>query len=101
MTLSRTYFKNLDGLRFFAAFLVICAHYVTVFGDTLHLNKWSRIIFTFDGSGAEIGVNFFFVLSGFLITYLILTDAETTDVQYVKKFYWRRVLRIWPLYFLT
>ena len=81
--------------------LVISAHYVTFFGDSLQLGKWSRIIFTLDGSGAEIGVNFFFVLSGFLITYLILTDAGQTDFSYIKKFYLRRVLRIWPLYFLT
>jgi peptidoglycan/LPS O-acetylase OafA/YrhL len=101
MIQSRIYFKNLDGLRFFAAVVVICAHYITVLGDTMQSGKWSRIILTLDGSGAEIGVNFFFVLSGFLITYLILTDTETTNISYVKKFYIRRVLRIWPLYFLS
>lgn len=98
---SRAYFKNLDGLRFLAALLVICAHYVTVIGDQLNLSKWSRILLTLDGAGAEVGVNFFFVLSGFLITYLILTDAGETDFTFVKKFYIRRALRIWPLYYLS
>jgi peptidoglycan/LPS O-acetylase OafA/YrhL len=39
------------------------------------------------------------VLSGFLITYLMLVERERTGTVSVKKFYVRRVLRIWPLYF--
>ena len=46
-----------------------------------------------------LGVIFFFVLSGFLITYLLLKEKEQTGTVNVKKFYARRVLRIWPLYF--
>lgn len=47
-----------------------------------------------------LGVVFFFVLSGFLITYLLLSEKEKTGTIIIKKFYMRRVLRIWPLYFL-
>jgi peptidoglycan/LPS O-acetylase OafA/YrhL len=96
------YFQNFDGLRFFAALLVIFAHYVTVFSSRDNtMGKWTKIILTLDGAGADTGVNFFFVLSGFLITYLIFTESDTVDTPYIKKFYIRRVLRIWPLYFLT
>lgn len=45
-------------------------------------------------------VDFFFTLSGFLITYLLLKEnARSGDIS-IRKFYLRRALRIWPLYFL-
>jgi peptidoglycan/LPS O-acetylase OafA/YrhL len=40
------------------------------------------------------------VLSGFLITYLLLAEEHTFKTISIKKFYMRRILRIWPLYFL-
>ena len=43
---------------------------------------------------------FFFVLSGFLITYLLLIEKEKYGQIAIKQFYVRRVLRIWPLYYL-
>jgi peptidoglycan/LPS O-acetylase OafA/YrhL len=42
----------------------------------------------------------FFVLSGFLISYLLFVEKKVTKTISVKKFYIRRILRIWPLYFL-
>ena len=47
------------------------------------------------------GVGIFFVLSAYLITELLLREAEKTGTISLKKFYIRRVLRIWPLYFLA
>jgi len=44
-------------------------------------------------------VSFFFVLSGFLITYLLLKEKNNSGTIEIKPFYWRRVFRIWPLYF--
>jgi len=45
------------------------------------------------------GVTIFFTLSGFLITYLLLKEKEISRIK-IKDFYVRRVLRIWPLYYL-
>src|ERR1700692_814482 len=45
------------------------------------------------------GVQVFFVLSGYLITSVLLTDTDLSLSLYLKRFYWRRALRIFPLYF--
>ncbi len=42
----------------------------------------------------------FFVLSGFLITYLLMTEIQKTGTVSVRMFYIRRILRIWPIYYL-
>ncbi len=47
-----------------------------------------------------MGVYFFFVLSGFLITYLLLEEKKQYSKIKIKEFYIRRILRIWPLYYL-
>lgn len=49
----------------------------------------------------NLGVEFFFLISGFLITYLMLTEINKTGKLHIGKFYVRRALRIWPLYFLV
>jgi peptidoglycan/LPS O-acetylase OafA/YrhL len=45
------------------------------------------------------GVLLFFVLSGYLITYLLLKEKEIFGTIDLKKFYIRRILRIWPIYY--
>ncbi len=47
-----------------------------------------------------MGVTLFFVLSGFLITYLLLEEKSEFKTINLKEFYIRRMLRIWPLYYL-
>ncbi len=47
------------------------------------------------------GVNLFFVLSGFLITYLLLIEKNNSGTINIKNFYIRRILRIWPLFYLA
>jgi peptidoglycan/LPS O-acetylase OafA/YrhL len=93
----RIYFKNLNALRFFAALMVIL-HHVEQYKRWVNLpNIFGNV--TIDALGHK-AVSFFFVLSGFLITYLLLTeDKQTGDIS-VRNFYVRRILRIWPLYYL-
>lgn len=50
-------------------------------------------------SSGSAGVSIFFVLSGFLITYLLITEYEAKGHIELKNFYIRRILRIWPLYY--
>jgi peptidoglycan/LPS O-acetylase OafA/YrhL len=95
---SKLYFKNLNGFRFFAAALVILSH-IELFKKRAGLaNLWDTPFFFEAGSA---GVDFFFVLSGFLITSLLLKEMDETGKVDLKKFYLRRVLRIWPLYYLV
>lgn len=90
------YFHGLNGLRFFAAYLVVIHHseHILLKNSIQNLKAYS----IFNNGG--LAVNFFFVLSGFLITYLLLKEIKLTSNIAVKKFYVRRILRIWPLYYL-
>jgi peptidoglycan/LPS O-acetylase OafA/YrhL len=94
-----TYFKNLDGLRFFCFLSVFLFHSFQT--DFLSVKSAPVYIFfknTLFGNGF-LGVNFFFVLSGFLITYLLISEKKSTNKIGIVKFWIRRILRIWPLYF--
>ena len=91
------YFPGLNGLRFFSALAVIITHVELMKYKLGYANIWKN---TLVHNLGVIGVSFFFVLSGFLITYLMLTEQRQFIFFSVKKFYIRRILRIWPLYFL-
>lgn len=92
------YFPGLNGLRFLAALAVIITHVELIKGVLGYDNLWHNTLFFHLGS---LGVYFFFVLSGFLITYLLLAEKQQTGRVSIRKFYIRRVLRIWPLYYLV
>jgi peptidoglycan/LPS O-acetylase OafA/YrhL len=80
--------RELDGLRVFAIFAVLAVHYRPPFRpglDFLSLG-WT-------------GVDLFFIISGFLIT-TILFSLRGTQHPY-RVFYWRRMLRIFPPYYLV
>lgn len=85
------YFPGLDFLRAYAALSVVAHHLPPFSGHVLHLDP-----LFLDGWDA---VTLFFVLSGFLITYLLLAEQHDTGRVNVAAFYRRRILRIWPLYF--
>lgn len=93
----KVYFKNLDGIRFCAALLVLLHH--CFYFKEAYSPGFTFVNHSLKDAG-RIGVNLFFVLSGFLISYLLFVEKEKTGTISFKKFYIRRALRIWPLYFL-
>ncbi len=96
----KLFFPNLDGLRFIAFFMVFAWHALKTPFDMLHIaNPVIHQIFYLFLNG-KTGVSIFFVLSGFLITYLVLAEIAVNGSLNVERFYIRRSLRIWPLYFL-
>jgi peptidoglycan/LPS O-acetylase OafA/YrhL len=91
----KVHFKGLNSLRFLAAFFVVLGH-IPLNQESLGLPHPNRGTFFFRGAFA---VCFFFALSGFLITYLLLDEERQTGDISVRSFYLRRMCRIWPLYF--
>jgi peptidoglycan/LPS O-acetylase OafA/YrhL len=90
------HFAGLNAFRFLAAALVVLVH---VEETRKQLGKVDFSLGVSDAMGG-LSVTFFFVLSGFLITFLLLKEKLSFETIAIKKFYWRRVLRIWPLYYL-
>jgi peptidoglycan/LPS O-acetylase OafA/YrhL len=86
---------RLDGLRGVAIALVMLHHF-TIYGGMQPRQDVDRLFYAL-GRSAWVGVDLFFVLSGFLITGILL-DAEG-DRGYFRNFYARRSLRIFPLYY--
>ena len=91
----KVYFKNLDGIRFCAAFLVLLQH---SFGFKKGYSDSSPFVDRLFGDTGRLGVNLFFILSGFLISYLLLVEKDATGTVSYRSFYLRRILRIWQLY---
>jgi len=86
---------SLDGLRGIAILLVLVLHF-TLYGGPPPTTPLDGLFYRFAVAG-WVGVDLFFVLSGFLITG-ILWDTKGGD-GYFRSFYMRRVLRIFPLYY--
>lgn len=77
-----TYRPALDGLRSVAVGLVFIAH-----AGLIHI-------------GGGLGVDIFFVLSGFLITAILLREVETSGTIRLRRFYVRRLFRLYPALFV-
>jgi peptidoglycan/LPS O-acetylase OafA/YrhL len=95
----RRFFANLDALRFLAFFAVFVSHVVTIAGPEVFAHPLHQRLLSFTHLGF-LGVDFFFVLSSFLITWIVLEEYQHTGGFAVGRFWIRRTLRIWPLYFL-
>jgi peptidoglycan/LPS O-acetylase OafA/YrhL len=93
----KKHLPNLDGLRFIAASTVLFYH----IDLALVMNNYKgNTINHFPFGFGELSVVLFFVLSGFIITYLLINEKAKTGSISVPRFYIKRVLRIWPLYYL-
>ncbi|MBK9332811.1 MAG: acyltransferase [Ignavibacteria bacterium] len=90
-----TYMPQLDSLRAFSIFLVLLGHWVQE-------DVWFKKI-----PVGTIGVTIFFVLSGFLISGILMKNRDSADQEnkgifyFLKHFYIRRTLRIFPVYYFT
>jgi peptidoglycan/LPS O-acetylase OafA/YrhL len=91
------HFPGINGLRFLAALAVIITHTELMKGVFGLEDAWHHPLINNLGG---LGVYFFFVLSGFLITFLLLTEKTTFGAINIGQFYLRRILRIWPLYYV-
>lgn len=87
------YLPGLNGIRAIAAILVVLSH-VSLKTSQLGFPKNEGI------KMAAYGVTMFFVLSGYLITTLLLKENDKTGKISLRKFYIRRIFRIWPIYYL-
>lgn len=88
---------GLNGLRAIAASVVLYVH-TAQFSD--YLFGLPSIALFRDGT-ADYSVVLFFTLSGYLITYLLLREKTVFGEIKFKDFYVRRILRIWPVYYIT
>lgn len=111
---AKLHFANLDILRFTAAFYVLAAHIFDYTTEVYKLPSWlfkngensypenlntlGSFVNMFLKNGS-FGVDMFFLISGFLITSLLLREKSNSLTIDIKSFYIRRILRIWPLYY--
>lgn len=82
------YIKSLDGIRGVGILFVILYHFLRMKGNDLTVMGFSWI-----------WIQMFFIQSGYLITKILLNSKSLTFKDYLRRFYWRRILRIFPLYF--
>jgi peptidoglycan/LPS O-acetylase OafA/YrhL len=85
----------LDGIRGVAILLVLAGHFSMI----MDANTPSQRLFSKLTQAGWTGVDLFFVLSGFLITGILLDSKDSP--RYFSSFYMRRILRIFPLYYLA
>lgn len=104
------HFVRLDALRFVAAFIVVIVHaweaWTGWYGLPWRLASPDGKNYTWLGERIQMfvhnmnfGVDMFFLISGFLITYLLLKEKSEKGKINIPAFFLRRALRIWPLYF--
>lgn len=99
--MKRIYFENLDGLRFVCFVLIFFYHsFSTDYQYIIDSPSYQFVKYDLFKNG-NLGVNFFFVLSGFLITFLLIKEKTEHGKIHLLQFWMRRILRIWPVYFFS
>lgn len=84
-----TYFPSLNGIRAICALMVIKVHAQWAIDGEPRMIEWGFL-----------GVDMFFVISGFLIVTLLLRERDAAGRIDLKQFYLRRTRRIFPIYYL-
>jgi peptidoglycan/LPS O-acetylase OafA/YrhL len=108
---TKIHFQHLDIIRFLAAFMIVILHSYEAwcgwYGQVGALSGGTYTDLTAGGKLIDqllrnlgLGVDIFFLISGFLITYILLEEKKKMGRVNILKFMIRRSLRIWPLYFL-
>lgn len=96
--MNKLHFHSFDAFRFFAFLKVFLLHApLIVVANSPSWMPWYNEHIRYGGG---IGVSFFFVLSGFLITYILTFDKIKDGNISPKKFFFRRAFRIWPLFYV-
>jgi peptidoglycan/LPS O-acetylase OafA/YrhL len=97
------HFENLDGLRFLAALMVFFHHLFSLDFDKFEHLKDNHLFIIIQKvcNFGHYGVGVFFIISGFLIFSLLLHEYKKNQKISWSNFFMRRILRIWPLYFLV
>jgi peptidoglycan/LPS O-acetylase OafA/YrhL len=86
---------SLDGLRALSVLMVVAAHMNGTLARLIpFIPFWLYLVW------GALGVQTFFVISGFLITHLLLKESHSTGSISLKRFYFRRALRIFPAFYV-
>jgi peptidoglycan/LPS O-acetylase OafA/YrhL len=93
------YWPQLDGLRTVAFLLVLMHHLGPVTAENTPTLPWHVLLINTICSWGGSGVDLFFSLSGFLITFILLAEKQNFGDISFKLFFIRRALRIWPVYY--
>jgi peptidoglycan/LPS O-acetylase OafA/YrhL len=90
----------IDGMRAYAVLMVCQLHFFLIDESSLYkFNKFIGVILFKLSDFGHRGVDFFFIVSGFLITGILLDSKKSN--KYFSAFYGRRFLRIFPLYYFV
>ena len=104
VTQASFYRPELDALRFLAFFAVYLTHSLShepADYARYHLPQLAGELMSAIATSGRFGGQLFFLLSGYLITSLLLRERWVTGHVSLRAFYIRRILRIWPLYFFV
>lgn len=96
MNTKKVYYPQLDAIRGISVLSVFIFHAYKPILNESTIQKFIAFILAHMGMGLDV----FFILSAFLLTYLGMNEFEKTGKFSFKNYFVRRVLRIWPLYFL-
>jgi len=97
----KTYFDNLDALRFISFFFIFFGHSLDTYSLTVKASSWYIFFYNYTVIAGKTGFSFAFVLSSYINTWVILEEWKLGGRFNPLKYYIRRALRIWPLYFLV